>query len=76
MGEDSQYTLTDAARARLRQWFDSQPRDKGFGNGRVARNLFEAAVARQASRVVALKDPTNEQLCALEPDDVLPASGG
>lgn len=76
MGEKSQYTLTDEARTRLKAWFDSQPRDKGFGNGRVARNLFEAAVARQASRVVTLKDPTNEQLCALEPDDVLPAAGG
>ena len=76
MGKKSEYALNDEARARLREWFDAQPRDKGFGNGRVARNLFEAAVARQASRVVALKDPTNEQLCELQPADVLPEAAG
>ena len=35
-------------------WFAAQPRDKGFGNGRLARNLFEDAVARQATRMVAI----------------------
>ena len=32
--------------------------------------LFESAITRQASRIVALKDPTDEQLCALEPGDI------
>ena len=44
--------------------------NKGFGNGRLARNLFEAAVARQASRIVTVKDPTDAELCALTPHDV------
>jgi len=53
--------------------FDVEPRSKGFGNGRLARNLFEAAVGRQASRIIAQADPTDAELCSLLPDDV---SGG
>ncbi len=63
--EESSYQLTPEARARLRACFDAEPRDKGFGNGRLARNLFEAAVGRQANRVVALADPTDADLCQL-----------
>ena len=46
------------------------PRDRGFGNGRLARNLFEDAVARQASRLVKLENPTDEQLLTLTVDDI------
>ena len=46
------------------------PRDKGFGNGRLARNLFEDAVARQAGRVVAIEDPTDEHLTTLLAEDI------
>ncbi|HEV7720062.1 MAG TPA: AAA family ATPase [Iamia sp.] len=70
MGESSGYACDEEAEAKLRAWFDAQPRDKGFGNGRVARNLFEAAVARQASRVVAIEDPTDEDLTTLVAADI------
>jgi hypothetical protein len=70
MGERSGYACDEEATAKLRAWFDAQPRDKGFGNGRVARNLFEASVARHASRVVALDDPTDEDLTTLVADDI------
>ena len=45
-------------------------RGPSFGNGRVARNLFEAAVARQATRIVELKSPTDEQLVTLVAADI------
>jgi SpoVK/Ycf46/Vps4 family AAA+-type ATPase len=64
------YATTHEARAAVRQHLDSAPRDKGFGNGRVARNLFEEAVARQASRIVAVEDPTDDQLATLEAADI------
>ena len=49
---------------KVRAWFDAQPRIKGFGNGRLARNLFEAAVARQAEPARRQSTrPTDEQLC-------------
>jgi len=73
MCKKSSYTLTPAARDAMRAWFDAQPRDKGFGNGRLARNLFENAMAHQASRLVKVENPTNEHLMELLPEDVVPA---
>ena len=71
----SDYQLTAAARARARSLFDTEPRTKGFGNGRLARNLFEAALERQAGRVVAIDNPTTDDLCQLTDEDVAgPAS--
>ena len=43
---------------------------KNFGNGRLVRNIFEAAVVRQASRVVALPHPDTAQLSRFLPDDI------
>jgi SpoVK/Ycf46/Vps4 family AAA+-type ATPase len=66
----SKYQCDDAARTRLGAYFAAQVRGRGFGNGRVARNLFEHAVARQASRLVQLPNPTDEQLVTLTADDI------
>ena len=51
-------------------------RDRGFGNARLVRNLFEAVVARQASRVVARPegDLTDDALVAIEAVDVNPSA--
>ena len=70
MCEKVAYRCTPAAEKRLRELLDACPRDKGFGNARHARNLFEAAVARHAGRVVDLKDVTDAQLTDLEPEDL------
>ena len=72
MATKSAYACAPEVHEHLLRWFAAQPRDKGFGNARLARNLFEAAVARQASRVVAVAQPTDEQLMALTPDDIGP----
>jgi Cdc6-like AAA superfamily ATPase len=72
MAATSAYTCPPEVEEHLRAWFAAQPRDKGFGNARLARNLFEAAVARQASRVVGVAQPTDEQLMALTVDDIGP----
>ena len=68
----SSYVCTPEARGAARSFFSRQKRDKGFGNGRLARNLFEAAIAHQASRLVVQENPTNEELMALVADDVVP----
>ncbi|MBX3286395.1 MAG: AAA family ATPase [Actinobacteria bacterium] len=70
IGEKAGYAPDAEAEAKVRAWFASVPRDKGFGNGRLARNLFEDAVARQASRVVAIDEPTDEQLTTLVAADI------
>jgi hypothetical protein len=53
MCKKNRYEPTDAAIEAVRAFFAAQDRGKGFGNGRVARNLFEHAVAAQASRLMA-----------------------
>ena len=68
------YELDDASTERLRDVLDAEPRDKGFGNGRFARNLFEAAVSRHASRVARIDAPTDDDLQRFHPDDIGPAA--
>jgi energy-coupling factor transporter ATP-binding protein EcfA2 len=74
LGAKQRYVCDPAALAKVRAWIDAQPRVRGFGNGRLVRNLFEAAVMRQASRLVGVDKPTDDQLCTLTVDD-LPAVG-
>jgi hypothetical protein len=66
------YTLDDDAKKAVLAFFAAQPRDKGFGNGRLARNLFEAAVGRQAGRIVKMTDPSNDTLVTLMAADIGP----
>ena len=68
--ERAGYHPDESAEAKVRAWFASVPRDKGFGNGRLARNLFEDAVARQAGRVVELEEPSDDDLTTLVADDI------
>lgn len=68
---DKGHYLCDAdAKSRVGLYLEAQPRVKGFGNGRLVRNLFEDAVARQASRVVEIDDPTDIDLVMLLPADI------
>lgn len=64
------YLLDADAERRVHAWLDAVPRVKGFGNGRVARNLFEEVLARQASRLVELPTPSDIDLVLLLPADI------
>jgi SpoVK/Ycf46/Vps4 family AAA+-type ATPase len=70
LGRKAGYVCTGEAEAVVRAAFAAEPRTKGFGNGRLARNLFEASVANQASRVVAIEDPTDDELQSLTAEDI------
>ncbi len=65
-----QYELTAAARDALTAHFDTLPRERGFGNGRAARQLFQAMTERQAYRVAELPDISESDLMTLTPDDL------
>lgn len=69
--EKSGYQLSPQARDAALVWFGSHDRGHGFGNGRLARNLFEAAVARHAQRLVDVTEPTDLQLTVLEVGDIV-----
>ncbi|MCZ4099948.1 right-handed parallel beta-helix repeat-containing protein [Streptomyces sp. H39-C1] len=65
-----QYDLTDAARAMLDTYFAHVPRDGRFGNGRSARQAFQAMTERQAYRVAEIDEPTEDDLVTLSELDL------
>ncbi len=67
------YTLSEEMKAACVEWFGKHQRGQGFGNGRLARNLFEAMVARHATRLVEVAEPTDDELMLLVPADLPPA---
>ncbi len=76
LGEKGGYRLDAGARARARIWLDAVERDKGFGNGRTARNLFEHAVSTHAMRLAPVAEPTDLELSILVADDIpMPGQG-
>jgi len=71
LASKQKYTCDADATAKVRAYFEAQPRTRGFGNGRLARNLFEAAIAQQASRLAALhSSPSDDELCTLTAADI------
>jgi SpoVK/Ycf46/Vps4 family AAA+-type ATPase len=66
------YILTDPARDRLTAVVAAEPRDRGFGNARFMRNVFEQAVAMHAVRLNDVGQPTVEQLTTLDATDIAP----
>ena len=72
VGKDSHYQLDAKGRGAVKSFLEAEPRGPTFGNGRMVRNLFEDCVTRQASRLVQIKNPTDEQLVTLTADDVPP----
>ncbi|MDT0568681.1 right-handed parallel beta-helix repeat-containing protein [Streptomyces sp. DSM 3412] len=65
-----QYELTPDALTALTTRFDAMPRDRGFGNGRTARQLFQAMTERQAYRVAELPEASEADVMTLRPEDI------
>jgi stage V sporulation protein K len=59
------YKLADGVPDSLRQLFARFPRDRGFGNGRFARHLFEAALEAQGMRLEADPSLDDDELTTL-----------
>jgi hypothetical protein len=70
IAEAEAYRLTEEAALAADAWFAAHPRGRGFGNGRLARNLFEAAVAHHAIRLIEIVDPSDVELTTLEALDI------
>ncbi|MER6633195.1 right-handed parallel beta-helix repeat-containing protein [Streptomyces sp. NPDC000987] len=56
----------------LRSYFESLPRDRSFGNARLARQVLEGMMTRQAGRLSTMAAPGLEDLRLLLPEDVAP----
>ncbi|WP_083473375.1 right-handed parallel beta-helix repeat-containing protein [Frankia sp. R43] len=69
-----EYQLPEPTVAALDTYFEALPRNRGFGNGRLARQVFQRMTENQAQRVAELATPTTEDLLRLDPVD-LPSDG-
>ncbi|RKN64410.1 AAA family ATPase [Streptomyces klenkii] len=70
-----QYELTEDAREALGVHFSRVPRDHRFGNGRSARQTFQAMTERQAYRVAEIEAPSEADLVTLTGPDVPEPAG-
>lgn len=64
------YELSDSAMEALRRYFEDVPKGPTFGNGRVARQVFEEMISRQASRLASDPSGGDHDLSVLTGDDV------
>ncbi|MGW0999542.1 right-handed parallel beta-helix repeat-containing protein [Streptomyces sp. NPDC002520] len=65
------YELSESALTALVRYFEDVPKGATFGNGRVARQVFEEMISRQASRLAADPPQDNNELSVLIGADVL-----
>ncbi|MFD7905915.1 right-handed parallel beta-helix repeat-containing protein [Kitasatospora sp. NPDC059747] len=69
------YELDAGALEALNRYFEDVPKGATFGNGRVARQVFEEMISRQASRL-AVHPPTDDsELSRLSSEDVITVPG-
>ncbi|HEV2635923.1 MAG TPA: right-handed parallel beta-helix repeat-containing protein [Actinocrinis sp.] len=69
---EHRYELGPGARDAITGYFSVLHREIGFGNGRSARQLFQALTERHAQRTADLPAPTTQDLVELLPEDVPP----
>jgi hypothetical protein len=70
LATEADYRPTPECLERFRNLLAGTPREEGFGNGRFARNVLEAAVGHQAWRLRDVAEPTADQLRDLLPEDL------
>ncbi|WP_329525628.1 right-handed parallel beta-helix repeat-containing protein [Streptomyces sp. NBC_01462] len=68
--EEHEYSLGPGASEALLKYFTAIPKGPAFGNGRTARQTFEAMVERHAGRVAQLDEPNTDDLTLLYADDL------
>lgn len=73
MAEEANLTLDDGAKQYLKEYFEAmyEHRSSNFANGRAVRNLFEEVITRQANRLAAQSEITDEELNTLTYEDFL-----
>ncbi|MFF7353829.1 right-handed parallel beta-helix repeat-containing protein [Streptomyces filipinensis] len=68
--DEHEYRLAAGVAEALRTYFTHLPKGPAFGNGRTARQTFEAMVERHASRVAQLTNPSTDDLTLLFAQDL------
>jgi len=68
--DEHEYRLAPGAAEALVEYFAAIPKGPAFGNGRTARQTFEAMVERHAGRVAQLAEPSTDDLTLLYAEDL------
>ncbi|MEV0224303.1 right-handed parallel beta-helix repeat-containing protein [Streptomyces sp. NPDC050704] len=68
--EEHEYQLAPGASEALVKYFTAIPKGPAFGNGRTARQTFEAMVERHAGRVAQFAEPSTDDLTLLYAEDL------
>ncbi|MCH0562351.1 MULTISPECIES: right-handed parallel beta-helix repeat-containing protein [unclassified Streptomyces] len=68
--EEHEYRLSPGTGEALLKYFTAIPKGPAFGNGRTARQTFEAMVERHAGRVAQVAEPSTDDLTLLYPEDL------
>lgn len=68
--DEHEYRLAPGAAEALLKYFTALPKGPAFGNGRTARQTFEAMVERHASRVAQFDEPSTDDLTLLYAEDL------
>ncbi|MFI5795860.1 right-handed parallel beta-helix repeat-containing protein [Streptomyces sp. NPDC051677] len=68
--EEHEYRLGPGTADALLKYFTELPKGPAFGNGRTARQTFEAMVERHASRVAQVAEPDKDDLTLLYAEDL------
>lgn len=66
----NEYVLADGCTAKILEYFDTIPRNKYFGNARLARETFHSMRRNQAVRITSSELSSREDLMVLQPQDV------
>ncbi|MEU1335156.1 right-handed parallel beta-helix repeat-containing protein [Streptomyces sp. NPDC005865] len=68
--DEHEYRLGTGTPEALLKYFTALPKGPAFGNGRTARQTFEAMVERHAGRVAQHDEPSTDDLTLLYPEDL------
>lgn len=68
--DEHEYRLGTGSSEALLKYFTALPKGAAFGNGRTARQTFEAMVERHAGRVAQLVEVSTDDLTLLYPEDL------
>ncbi|MGW2823856.1 right-handed parallel beta-helix repeat-containing protein [Streptomyces sp. NPDC001443] len=68
--EEHEYRLASGTAQALLKYFADLPKGPAFGNGRTARQTFEAMVERHAGRVAQVAEPSKDDLTLLYAEDL------
>lgn len=66
----SEFLLSDEAEKSVLAYFEEYQNDETFGNARGVRNFFDRVITNQATRILTISNPTEEEFITVKKEDV------